>query len=68
MTIVERNFYALNELLGQLEARIAEVETTQNLLIARGRRARAETEIRTTLAGLDDGALAAPTERVLKAG
>jgi phage shock protein A len=48
----------LKEALGQLEAKIEEAETKKDLLIARSRRATAETEIRTTLAGLDEsGAL-----------
>lgn len=48
----------LKEALGQLEAKIEEAETKRDLLIARSRRATAETEIRTTPAGLDEsGAL-----------
>jgi phage shock protein A len=49
----------LKEALGQLEAKIAEAEAKKDLLLARSRRASAETEIRTTLSGLDrNGALA----------
>jgi phage shock protein A len=48
----------LKEALGQLEAKIEEAETKKDLLMARCRRATAETEIHTTLAGLDEsGAL-----------
>jgi phage shock protein A len=49
----------LKDALGQLEAKIEEAETKKDLLIARSRRAQAETQIRTTLTGLDtSGALA----------
>ncbi len=49
----------LKDALSQLEAKITEAETKKDLLIARSRRAKAETQIRTTLAGLDaSGALA----------
>ncbi len=48
----------LKEALAQLEAKIAEAETKKDLLIARSRRAKAETNIRKTLAGVDaNGAL-----------
>jgi phage shock protein A len=49
----------LKAALGQLEAKISEAEAKKDLLLARSRRASAETEIRTTLWGLDQsGALA----------
>ncbi len=54
-----RQVATLKAALGQLEAKIDEAETKKDLLIARSRRAKAETEIRTTLTGLDaSGALA----------
>jgi phage shock protein A len=43
----------LKEALHQLEAKIQDASTKQDLLIARARRAKAETKIRTTLSGLD---------------
>jgi phage shock protein A len=49
----------LKDALGQLEAKISEAEAKKDLLLARSRRASAETKIRTTLSGLDEtGALA----------
>jgi phage shock protein A len=50
--------------LGQLEEKIQEAETKRDLLVARSRRARAETEIRTTLSGLDEGSALASLERM----
>jgi phage shock protein A len=50
--------------LGQLEEKIQEAETKRDLLVARSRRARAETEIRTTLSGLDEGSALASFERM----
>jgi len=48
----------LKEALSQLEAKISEAQTKKDLLIARSRRAKAETNIRKTLAGVDaNGAL-----------
>lgn len=48
----------LKEALARLEEKIAEVETTKNLLSARGGRARAKTEIHSPVVVLDDcGAL-----------
>ena len=41
----------LKEALGQLEAKISEAEAKKDLLLARSRRASAETEIRATLIG-----------------
>jgi phage shock protein A len=43
----------LKTALHQLESKIQEAQTKQDLLIARARRAKAETQIRTTLTGLD---------------
>ena len=43
----------LKDALHKLEAKIQEASTKQDLLIARSRRAKAETKIRTTLSGLD---------------
>src|ERR671935_203319 len=43
----------LKDALHQLEAKIQEASTKQDLLIARSRRAKAETQIRTTLSGLN---------------
>jgi phage shock protein A len=54
----------LKEALGQLEAKIQEAETKKDLLIARSRRAKAETEIRTTLSGLDEGSALSGFERM----
>ena len=54
----------LKESLGQLEAKIEEAETRKDLLVARSRRAQAETEIRTTLSGLDESDALASFERM----
>src|SRR5882672_195204 len=43
----------LKDALHQLESKIQEASTKQDLLIARARRAKAETTIRTTLSGID---------------
>jgi phage shock protein A len=48
-----RQVEVLKDALHQLEAKIQEATTKQDLLIARSRRAKAETKIRTTLSGLD---------------
>jgi phage shock protein A len=48
-----RQVETLKTALHQLESKIQEASTKQELLIARSRRAKAETKIRTTLAGLD---------------
>jgi phage shock protein A len=55
---------ALKESLGQLQTKIEEAEAKKDLLIARSRRATAESEIRTTLAGLDEGGALASFERL----
>jgi len=54
----------LKEALAQLEAKIAEAQTKKDLLIARSRRAKAETTIRRTLAGVDAGGAMAEFERM----
>ncbi len=54
----------LKQALEQLEAKIQEAETKKDLLIARSRRAKAETAIRTTLAGMDEGSALASFERM----
>jgi phage shock protein A len=48
-----RQVETLKVALRQLESKIQEANTKQELLIARSRRAKAETKIRTTLTGLD---------------
>jgi phage shock protein A len=59
-----RQVAVLKEALGQLEAKIDEAEAKKDLLIARSRRARAETQIRTTLSGLDTSGALASFERM----
>ena len=54
----------LKDALGALEAKITEAETKKDLLIARSRRAKAETQIRTTLSGLDAGGALAGFDRM----
>jgi phage shock protein A len=54
----------LKEALEQLEAKISEAEATKDLLLARSRRAGAETAIRTTLSGLDQSDALASFERM----
>jgi phage shock protein A len=54
----------LKEALGQLEAKITEAQTKKDLLIARSRRAKAETNIRKTLAGVDAGGALSEFERM----
>jgi phage shock protein A len=54
----------LKDALAQLEAKIDEAEAKQDLLIARSRRAVAETGIRTTLSGLDHSGALASFERM----
>jgi phage shock protein A len=48
-----RQVEVLKDALHQLEAKIQEATTKQDLLIARSRRAKAETQIRTTLSGMN---------------
>jgi phage shock protein A len=54
----------LKDALHALEAKINEAETKKDLLIARSRRAKAETQIRTTLSGLDTSGAMAGLERM----
>jgi phage shock protein A len=54
----------LKTALHQLEARIQEAQTKEELLIARSRRAKAETEIRTTLSGLNQNSALASFDRI----
>ncbi len=54
----------LKEALHQLEEKINEAETKKDLLIARSRRAKAETQIRTTLSGLDTSGSLASFDRM----
>lgn len=54
----------LKQALQQLEAKIQEAQTKQDLLIARSRRAKAETQIRTTLSGLDQSSALASFQRI----
>jgi phage shock protein A len=59
-----RQVAELKDVLGQLEAKISEAEAKKDLLLARSRRAGAETEIRTTLSGLDQSGGLASFERM----
>src|SRR5437763_12310202 len=54
----------LKEALGQLELKISEAQTKKDLLIARSRRAKTETNIRKTLAGVDAGGALSEFERM----
>jgi phage shock protein A len=54
----------LKEALHQLELKIQDAQTKQDLLIARSRRAKAETQIRSTLAGLDQSSALASFQRI----
>jgi phage shock protein A len=54
----------LKEALAQLELKISEANTKKDLLIARSRRAKAETTIRKTLSGLDSGSALSEFERM----
>jgi len=54
----------LKEALAQLEAKIQEAQTKKDLLIARSRRAKTETNIRKTLAGVDAGGALSEFERM----
>jgi phage shock protein A len=54
----------LKEALGQLEAKITEAQTKKDLLIARSRRAKAETAIRKTLASAGEGSALSDFERM----
>jgi phage shock protein A len=54
----------LKDALHQLEAKIQDAQTKEELLIARARRAKAETQIRTTLSGLDQSSALASFQRI----
>lgn len=54
----------LKEALAQLEAKISEAQTKKDLLIARARRAKTETNIRKTLAGVDSSGALGEFERM----
>jgi len=54
----------LKQALHQLEAKIQDAQTKEELLIARSRRAKAETQIRTTLSGLDQNSALASFQRI----
>jgi phage shock protein A len=59
-----RQVETLKDALHQLESKIQEAQTKEDLLIARSRRAKAETQIRTTLSGLDTSGALASFERM----
>jgi phage shock protein A len=59
-----RQVESLKDALHQLEAKIQEASTKEELLIARHRRAKAETQIRTTLAGMDQSSALASFNRI----
>ena len=54
----------LKDALHQLESKIQDAQTKEDLLIARARRAKAETQIRTTLSGLDQSSALASFQRI----
>jgi phage shock protein A len=54
----------LKEALHELEAKIQDAQTKEQLLIARARRAKAETQIRTTLSGLDQNSALSSFQRI----
>ncbi len=54
----------LKEALHQLELKIQDAQTKEELLIARSRRAKAETQIRSTLSGLDQSSALASFQRI----
>ena len=59
-----RQVETLKDALHQLEAKIQDAQTKEELLIARSRRAKAETQIRTTLSGMDQNSALASFQRV----
>lgn len=59
-----RQVEVLKDALHQLESKIQEAQTKEELLIARSRRAKAETNIRTTLSGLDSSGAFAAFDRI----
>jgi len=54
----------LKEALHQLEMKVQEAQTKEELLIARSRRAKAETQIRTTLSGIDQSSALTSFNRI----
>lgn len=54
----------LKDALHQLELKIQDAQTKEDLLIARSRRAKAETNIRQTLSGMDQSSALASFERI----
>src|ERR671932_291704 len=54
----------LKQALHQLESKIQDAQTKEELLIARSRRAKAETQIRTTLQGMDQSSALASFDRI----
>ena len=54
----------LKEALHQLELKIQDAQTKEQLLIARSRRAKAETQIRSTLSGMDQSSALASFQRI----
>jgi phage shock protein A len=54
----------LKNALHQLESKVQEAQTKQELLVARSRRAKAETQIRTTLSGLDQSSALSSFQRI----
>ena len=59
-----RQVESLKDALHQLESKIQEAQTKEELLIARSRRAKAETTIRSTLAGIDQSSALASFNRI----
>ena len=59
-----RQVETLKDALHQLEAKIQEAQTKEELLIARSRRAKAETRIRTTLSGIDQNSALSSFNRI----
>src|ERR687884_880048 len=59
-----RQVETLKDALHQLEAKIQDAQTKEQLLIARSRRAKAETQIRSTLSGLDQSSALASFQRI----
>jgi phage shock protein A len=59
-----RQVQTLKDVLRQLELKIDEAEAKKDLLIARSRRAKAETQIRSTLSGLDSSGAMASFQRM----
>jgi phage shock protein A len=54
----------LKEALHQLESKVQDAQTKEQLLIARSRRAKTETQVRTTLSGLDQNSALGSFQRI----